>query len=365
MSTEKSGFVSIDEKLDEDSWATWEPTLTDILISRELYEYVTGTTSKPPDTDKDGQRKWETMDAKARTQITLNLATETKQLTRGLRTSHAIWDRLQSELAPKTISNLSHITQQFHETRLIQPDNLPEHLKKLRKLFNDANDAGAGFAESVLFQRITSSFICDTYDGIIDNASKPTYDDKGQRKDLTVSELSRMLLDKHARDRTRRETLQILEGHASERDDLALIAAKAGGSVNSVGGGSPAPSGSGASRPNSQGQGNGNGNGNGGGGGNNGGGGGGGGRRGRAPMKPSSETTCKVCNILGHYSFDCKANVDKGGRNGNGSVGGESANFTFYSRSEPSHEPEFSLASCTEVEDSALATASPSPCTLR
>lgn len=150
------------------NYHSWKFQMKMVLMSKGLWGIVTGTDIEPTGdgVTNEEKRKWRNRQDIA--YATISLAVESKQQTYVRHTDSAkdAWNELAARFEKKSLSARIHYRRKLYSMRMIDNENVLEHVEKLRVIAEQLEDIGDPIKESELCIILLSS-LPESFDHLI------------------------------------------------------------------------------------------------------------------------------------------------------------------------------------------------------
>lgn len=133
-----------------------------VLVDRELDEVVDGSEVKT----LSNASNWERKNKQAVALLVINIGDSELVHIRGMNKAKDMWMKLEEVYKNKALSNRIHLRRRLLNSKLIDGENMVDHIKKMKVLCHQLDDIGSSVSEEDLSLILLSS-LPDTYDPLI------------------------------------------------------------------------------------------------------------------------------------------------------------------------------------------------------
>ena len=157
-----SRVTKINQVLDskKNNWLLWYNSMTTMFEMNNIIDYVKGKIRCPnPAHDPTGAKHWHQNNAYTKTLINTNISDEERIHTQGCSTAYKIWTNLKAIYESSNALVYTDKLQMIFQIRATEGSNIPEHLIRLKKHWDQLNIYNDQLVGDVLFKRIIAQLL--------------------------------------------------------------------------------------------------------------------------------------------------------------------------------------------------------------
>lgn len=142
---------------EEKDWVLWKFQISILLKYHEVFDYVTGKTKEPPETDKDYATKivdFNKHDIKAQRAISSTIEKEPLLHIVNCKTSAEMWAKLKSVYEQSSETTIHFIQQRFFTFTKDPSDSIATFIAKLQELVQQLTDLGEEVSDKMVMTKI-------------------------------------------------------------------------------------------------------------------------------------------------------------------------------------------------------------------
>ena len=125
------------DKLSSMNYTTWKFKLKHLLIAKELFGYVDGTTTAPANTAEETVKvAYNKNSSKALSHIVLSVSDELLYLITECETAKEAWDKLSKHFERDTLANKMFLKKRYFRSVMSESTSIESHLKNMKDLTN-------------------------------------------------------------------------------------------------------------------------------------------------------------------------------------------------------------------------------------
>ena len=189
-----SRVTRIDQVLDSkrNNWPLWYDSMKNMFEMNDITEYTEGQIRCPdPILDPAGSKVWRQNNAYMKTLINVNIFDNERVHTQGCETAQQMWNNLKTIYKSSDGLVYTDKLQTIFQLRAMETTNIPEHLKTLKKLWDQLSLYNDQLAGDVLFKRIITQSLPHSWNAFTNEYIRGYIDeaDRDSAKRVTSQQL--------------------------------------------------------------------------------------------------------------------------------------------------------------------------------
>ena len=197
-----SQVTKIDQVLDskKNNWPLWYDSITTMFKMNDVIDYVEGKI-RCPDLARNpmGAKHWRQNNAYTKTLINTNISDKERIHTQGCSTAHKIWTNLKAIYESSNALMYTDKLQMIFQIRATEGSNIPEHLMRLKKHWDQLNMYNDQLVGDILFKRIIVQLLPHSWNAFTNPYIHRRIDkaDKDPAKRITSQQLIGLIIQEY------------------------------------------------------------------------------------------------------------------------------------------------------------------------